>query len=75
MWNVECGVWSENSTVIQYSYTKSLELITYLTPHSTLLTPQYSSLHIPRQRDILEQDIPLHFQIVLPLTNGFHNQW
>jgi hypothetical protein len=33
-------MWSENSTEIQYSYTKPLELEAYLTPHSTLHTPR-----------------------------------
>ena len=36
---MECGMWSENSTEIQYSYAKSLVLETYLTPHSTFLIP------------------------------------
>ena len=32
-------MWSENSAEIQSSYTKPLVLETYLTPHSSLLTP------------------------------------
>ena len=38
--SVECGVRSENSTEIQYSCTKPLVLETFLTPHSSLLTPR-----------------------------------
>ena len=38
--SVECGVRSENSAEIQYSCTKPLVLETFLTPHSTLLTPR-----------------------------------
>ena len=39
---------SEISTEIQYSYTKSLVLETFLTPHSSLLTP-LKSLHVLMQ--------------------------
>ncbi len=38
--SVECGVRSENSAEIQYSCTKPLVLETFLTPHSSLLTPR-----------------------------------
>ena len=46
LWSVEWGVWSEISAEIKYSYNKPLVLETFLTPHSTLLTPRNdSSLH------------------------------
>ena len=45
-------MWSENSTEIQYSYTKSLVLETYLTPHSTFLIP-HSSKKSLRNLDVL----------------------
>ena len=40
LWNVECGMWNENSTEIKYSYIKPLVLesishSTFHTPHST----------------------------------------
>ena len=38
--SVECGVRSEYSAEIQYSCTKPLVLETFLTPHSSLLTPR-----------------------------------
>ena len=41
MWSVDCGVWSENTTEIKYSYTKSLVLESI--SHSTLLTPHFST--------------------------------
>ena len=61
MWSEECGVWSENSTEIQYSYTKSLVLETYLTPHSTFLIP-HSTFHIPHST--------LHILLLSRLTKG-----
>ena len=44
MWNVECGMWNENSTEIKYSCIKPLvlEIISHSTlhiPHSTKKTP------------------------------------
>ena len=52
-----CGVWSEECGVrivleIQYSYTKSLVLETYLTPHSTLLTSR-----ITLQQSLLQSTV------------------
>ncbi|MBR5392564.1 MAG: hypothetical protein IK148_06870, partial [Prevotella sp.] len=50
LWNVECGMWNENSTMIEALVYNALYLCGYLTPHSTLLIPQinpHSTLHTP----------------------------
>ena len=56
---MECGMWSENSTEIQYSYTKSLVLeikshSSFHIPHSTINTP-HSSKKSLRNLDVLHK--------------------
>ena len=40
MWNEECGMWSENSIMIDALVYNALYLCGYLIPHSSLHTPQ-----------------------------------
>jgi hypothetical protein len=49
LWNVECGMWNENSTEIKYSYIKLLVLESI--SHSTFHTP-----HSTKHPSLLEKD-------------------